>query len=124
MSCFNLFVNSPETSIFGQNHCFLCRVHDVGRFRCFGVDKYVCSCWMSGGEQKRTFGGYCNVVGFYEDRFPWFQYDLLYQNDLVNNWVSLLLSIERDIEVVEAREGEVSRIVVDMDMMRHEPCVS
>ncbi len=79
---------------------------------------------MSGGEQKRTSGGHCDVVGSREDHFPWFQYDLLYQNDLANNWVSPFLNIERDTEAVEAWEGEVRGVVVDMDMAQCELCVS
>ncbi len=46
-------------------------------------------------------GGHCDVMGSREDRFPWSQYDLLYQSDLANNWVSLLLNIEGDIEAVK-----------------------
>ncbi len=69
-------------------------------------------------------GGYCDIVGSRKDCFPQSQYDLLYQNDLANNWVSLLLNIERDIEAVEVREGEVSGVVVDTDAVQYELHVS
>ncbi len=54
-------------------------------------------------------------MGSHKDRFPWFQCNLLCQSDLVNNWVSLFLNIERDTEAIEAREGEVCGVVVDTD---------
>ncbi len=63
-------------------------------------------------------------MGSREDRFPRSQCDLLRQSDLANNWVSPFLSIERDTEAVEAREGEVSGVVVDTDAARREPRVS
>ncbi len=41
----------------------------------------------------------------------------------MNNWVSLFLNIERDIEVIEVWKGEVSRVVIDINVIWYESYV-